>query len=312
MSEVKNADLTRAFALIEADRLDEARTLLELHLKPEAAHADAWWLYAHAVTEPSEAQAALRTLVKLDSSYPGAAALLRETEQVATPKATGGITALGVRSATEPTTTTGDFLEPFDDDDLLDDDFDDNDDETETDIEPAPSRLRQIGFLAAAVIITLLLIGAAVLVTNQSRQRDSVPTAAITQSAAVTSAVTSSVTPNPASSDFSLIYDALAGFTVIENSAVVEPSTLGETFTVAVCNDPELGLPKTTLDAINIVAQQAELFVGQAEFVGAKIVDCAQNNRVLRAFAISIEDAQAFASGDLTAAELQSKLRNIQ
>ena len=54
---VQNA-LSEAYELIEADNLEEARSVLRFILAEDPDNADAWWLYAHAVEEPETARTA--------------------------------------------------------------------------------------------------------------------------------------------------------------------------------------------------------------------------------------------------------------
>jgi hypothetical protein len=76
MSVNLSESLSRAYDLIEAERLPDARALLEPIVAREPNNADAWWLYAHAVENPDQAERALNNVLRLDRSYPGAAELL--------------------------------------------------------------------------------------------------------------------------------------------------------------------------------------------------------------------------------------------
>lgn len=76
MSESITGRLSRAFDLIEADRLAEARDLLEPLLTSHQDNPDVWWLYAHAVEDMAPAEDALRRVQELDPNYPGADKLM--------------------------------------------------------------------------------------------------------------------------------------------------------------------------------------------------------------------------------------------
>jgi hypothetical protein len=73
--------LQQAYDLIEADKLDEARAILEPIVAEEKDNADAWWLYAHAVNEPDIARGALQNVLRIDPNYPEANSLLTMLEQ---------------------------------------------------------------------------------------------------------------------------------------------------------------------------------------------------------------------------------------
>ena len=82
MSDMRSLALTRAYELVEAGKSDEARTVLEPILLNDRDNVDAWWIYAHAVEDPTEARRALDNVIRLDRDYPGATDLLATlTEQ---------------------------------------------------------------------------------------------------------------------------------------------------------------------------------------------------------------------------------------
>ncbi len=81
MSMSINTVLSQAYGLIEADKLDEAVDLLKPVLAEHPNNADAWWLYAHAVTDVDDARAALQTVLQIDPQYPEAERLLEMLEE---------------------------------------------------------------------------------------------------------------------------------------------------------------------------------------------------------------------------------------
>lgn len=80
MSEMRQ-QLREAFNLIKAGRRQDAIALLEPMLRTDATNADAWWLYANAVTDPKRKIAVLERLLALQPDYPQAQALLDRTRQ---------------------------------------------------------------------------------------------------------------------------------------------------------------------------------------------------------------------------------------
>lgn len=80
MSENQQA-LEQAYQLIEAGQLGKARGMLEGILAKNQNSADAWWLYAHAIEDPSQAVTALENVVRLDPNNTEAKALLQTARQ---------------------------------------------------------------------------------------------------------------------------------------------------------------------------------------------------------------------------------------
>jgi hypothetical protein len=80
MSDIRSLALSRAYELVEAGKPEEARTVLEPILINDRDNADAWWIYAHAVTDPTEARHALGNVLRVNPNYPGAAELMGTLE----------------------------------------------------------------------------------------------------------------------------------------------------------------------------------------------------------------------------------------
>jgi hypothetical protein len=81
MSSNLNNVLSQAYGLIEADQLEEAVALLKPILSEQPNNADAWWLYAHAVTNIDDARASLDTVLSIDPDYPEARKLLEMLDE---------------------------------------------------------------------------------------------------------------------------------------------------------------------------------------------------------------------------------------
>lgn len=82
MSSVTEDRLSKAYRLIEADELGAARAILQPLLADEPENVDAWWLLAHAVTDPVEARSALDHVLQLNPDYPGAPELSESLNDV--------------------------------------------------------------------------------------------------------------------------------------------------------------------------------------------------------------------------------------
>jgi hypothetical protein len=72
MSDEIQPKLNTAFEHVEAGRLEEAIALLNPILETAPDNADAWWIYAHAVSDPQEARRALANVLRIMPDYPGA------------------------------------------------------------------------------------------------------------------------------------------------------------------------------------------------------------------------------------------------
>ncbi len=64
--------LRRAYRYIRHDRTQEAQQILRPLLEREQDNVHAWWLLAHAVTDPQEIRHALTRVLTLDPDYPNA------------------------------------------------------------------------------------------------------------------------------------------------------------------------------------------------------------------------------------------------
>lgn len=322
MSDATNSELIRAYDLIEADELDKARNLLDSYLENDRDNPDAWWLYAHAVTEPMEAQNALRNILRLDPDYPGARELLVESEDMLTPKTNTAIPRLASRPVPiEDGERVPDFLDQLD----IDDDFDSYDDDFDTaDVAEASEapRSRRMLFILAPILIAVIVLAVVVVLVNSFNQDRVVSTATPSSLAGVTSAVTPPAssstsdafidsTQETAAQGFDAIANALSGYTLTENGVGVEQTSVGNTLIASICNDPASGLVATTLSTLDIVAQQSGGLTSQVDFVGVRIVDCERDNLPLRTVVVNIADAQAFADGEINPSELRTRLQPL-
>jgi hypothetical protein len=182
MSENQQA-LEQAYQLIEAGQLGKARGMLEGILAQNQNSADAWWLYAHAIEDPSQAVTALENVVRLDPDNSEAKALLQTARQQA-----------GVAS-------------PSSDDDF-DIDFDDEALAPVTSEEPDDTRRRSLVIFGA--IVGLVALGLIILIASPRGGTDQPSTTAtgtfISQSvdqsdAQTATAMSISIMPNPTSTD---------------------------------------------------------------------------------------------------------------
>jgi hypothetical protein len=298
-----SSPLQRAYELIQRDNLTAARDILDDYLVTHPNDADAWWLYAHAVADPVEAQNALQTVLRLQPGYPGASELLDESQA----------------------------LLPITDEDLQEDFARDprpgsaastpTSEEFVTSTNPAVRSSSQNPlFLFVAILVAVLLIGLAVILANQANTPYVTPTltTAATNIAQATVVTTQEVVPaitdavvstNDETVEYSAVYAALENFNVIEDSASTEDAAIGQTLLVSVCNDDAQGLRATSINALTALAESSiELETAGNEFIGIRIVDCQRENLVLRTLAISAADAASYASGEINQTDLTSRL----
>lgn len=100
--------LSQAFQWIEAGRPEEAIALLRPLLDNELRDdAEAWWVYAHAVSDTDDARRALETALRLDPNMTDAADLLRRINELPGKRATATVGRI-----TTPAAVPGDIPEP--------------------------------------------------------------------------------------------------------------------------------------------------------------------------------------------------------
>ena len=159
-SSTTSDSLSKAYRLIEADELAAARAVLEPILDGDAGNADAWWLYAHAVTDTFAARNALDNVLRLNPNYPGAVELMEQLEVVSRSEA-----------ETEPLPVTE--MAELDMEPVFDEDQFDDEDELETPViapvsdlrEPVsePSRRPWVPIAALVAIVAIVLLAALLL-----------------------------------------------------------------------------------------------------------------------------------------------------
>ncbi len=147
--------LNEAYQLIEAGDLGAARQQLQPLLSSDSQNPDVWWLYAHAVEDPTEGQQALQRVVDLSPSYPGAADLLSQMPQVE-PKPTSlkPLTPLRPLNPLPPVVPeTSKQVAP-----VGDSDFDDEFDSIEPEEKPRRSPLMLVALLLLALVVVAAIL----------------------------------------------------------------------------------------------------------------------------------------------------------
>ncbi len=316
--------LSRAYELVEAGRYQDARAILDPILAAQPNNADAWWVYAHAVTTAEDGRMALENVVRIDPRYPGAAALLAQARELAPAKP--GVTSMPVPPGSIPE-------EPVADPDFGDEDFDDAVTAT-----PAPRERRAtkqpenakrggipllpVALALAAIIVVALLVlpnlmnptpaatatpgGEVVSAPTQSAgtsgtEEATEAAAAPTRRPTITPTV-EGATAEVVSIDLTAVTSALAAFPLSEGGIAVTQSTLGDTLTVSVCSAPGREMRMLLPQVMNAFAAQSASLGDAVQAIGVTLVNC-DTSASLLSVATEIISAQNYANGDLSDAE---------
>jgi hypothetical protein len=332
---IDDQSLTRAYDLIEEDRLDEARAILEPILEIDKENTDAWWLYAHAVTDPEQAKQALSNVQRLDPEYPELDELLQTFEPQSRISSIGRLQS---PSLLPPLPAT---LPGIVDDEEGDDDWDALDEE-EDDSLPLwrrPAFLLAVGLLIFVIVAALVIFrpGDQPQVTatttdvasNQSvdetptipfiavespvpAQTEGIPTEesfeGIPTLAEETSTQVSESAGNPTSPNFDTLSQSLANFTLAEAGISTEQTSLGNTVVANVCTTPGAELRSALEQVMSVLANNATGLGVDA--LGTRMLDCTTNTPLL-VIGASANDMTAYATGSLTEREFQARWQPV-
>ena len=310
--------LSRAYDLIEDNKHDEARNILEPLLADDANNADVWWVYAHAVEERTLAQNALNNVLRIDPNYAGAQALLQKSEAIDTPM------------TSSVSMDMDDDFDVFNDDlDIEDDDFDTFDDDSDFDDEEDGERNpRQMIFRLLAVVTLILVLLFVFLILNPfgGGDNDSDETAtqvvqSITEESTLepsptlpaTEAPTLDETPDvdtqSVTDDFiDDLYSQLGtNLQIVEDSAEFRQTSLGNTLLISVCSNLGEAFRTDLTEAMNTYAEANDTITDETvDAVGISMLDCDANNNVLNEIATLRTNLNDFAQGDITFEEYRS------
>jgi hypothetical protein len=159
MPEATNDQLREAYDAIKANRLPEARRILDSYLKAKPNDADGWWLLTYAAADADEARGALNTVLRLDPAYPGARELSDELVRLggraagSVPTSVRRLDPVGMSAPQPLKTTVSPVSQP-----KIDDDFDFDDELDERDEEAGGSSRRRLIFAASGFLLLILLV----------------------------------------------------------------------------------------------------------------------------------------------------------
>jgi hypothetical protein len=314
--------LSQAFELIEADKLEEARAILKPILDVDKDNPDAWWLYAHAVTDPEAARLALSNVRRLDPQYLNAGELLYTLE-----KQSPGLGLSDISSEKDPSflPTVPSTLPGLPGSKAIaDDDWDLPDDEEEDSYAPIfrrPIFLLALGTIIFAIIASLVILQPSLQTPNNNavsatstNQSSGAETPLVETSQAVEATVTVGQLTTPAQVDnngeFGNLDAALKNFSVADNGIGVEQTTLGDTVVVSVCTEPGVALRETLPEVLKAIAKESLTLSAEIQAISARMIDCT-NNATLLMLGVAMSDAQAYQSGSINDDVFQSKWQPI-
>lgn len=327
MGESTERVLAQAYELIESERLAEAEALLKPIVAAEPDNADAWWLYAHAVTDPGEARLALNNVLRIDPGYPGADDLLDSLEAEYPAAAPTFETQSGMQRVTPPPTLPA---LPDDDDFVdLDAEFDLDDEIVEQGRTAAPTptvttttaRERPawlipaiVGLLALTIIVALVLL----LPRLTGPAGEATTPTAVQQAAQPTDVAVGSPTDIPSASAVevsgdteSAVQSALDGFELVDGDIGTADTALGTTLLVGVCGSTDSQQRSEEINAVMSALAQASTQIQEAiEAVGVRMTDCSTNS-VLNVIAVPLSEAAAFAQGTLGEKAYQARWQPV-
>jgi predicted negative regulator of RcsB-dependent stress response len=305
--------LSEAYELIEAENHDQAQAILKPILEQEPDNVDAWWLYAHAVTDPETGRMALNQVLRLDSSYHEAHDLLTELDKNGPDTLETIETPPSLPEDGEMARIEADDMDGF----SLDDTgpiFDDRRNSAETQ-QSGRSGLRTA--LMALIIIAILIV-AVILLFNSVATSDIQSTAQQTPGATtvaqeavptVTAEVISlNAVPElePLTDEVSnTITEQMADFKLIENGLGTKETSLGKTLLASICTTSS-SLRQTLNDSMDTLAAVSEKIEDDIKAVGVALIDC-DSDRLLRVIATTTEDALAYSSGKIDTNSYQAR-----
>lgn len=290
MNDATESQMMRAYELIEAGRLDDARSILSPILAANKNNPDAWWIYAHAVTDPLTAKDALDNVLRLDPEYPGARELHDQVigqiggkgEFAPTPKPAPTVVPKPLTSSDEPSFTS------LESDDLEEDEG---------------INLPRV-LLIAAVFILIAVVG--ILLANQSNQPVQ-PTEVVDATATLPSIAPQAVfTDEPTAEAMPTAFEGLP--IRMTDAITLEGSTAYLNACGTVANISAL---RPLVEQLKLaVAGALDQFPADAETIGIRVADCASDTPYV-VITTTRESVAAYVNGTLTDTEFSARWRAV-
>lgn len=306
MSEALDQSLSNVHALIEAEKLSEARVVLEPLLETEKDNIDVWWLYAHAVEESDSARIALGNVLRLNPEYPGARELIE---------------ALDKQESGQPSSSDDGILD-LDDDDLdFDDDFEDEI------LKPAGRRklLMRLGGLVVLVVVILVALIVIMSLGQDDEPSETTPTSVAqvaitntpwpvaspeaTETLVETAQPTETDEPTP-ESEYAVVVNELDDLELFEPADEVIDTDLGATLLISVCTENSDSIRETLDSAMTGLADVHSEIPEDVEAFGVRLMDCDAGSTI-NVIAVPRGDAEAYSEGTITDTEFPSRWRPV-
>ena len=304
--------LNDAYALIEDEKLLEARELLQPLLTSDKDNATVWWLYAHAAEDADAGREALNTTLMLNPNYPGASDLLQKARGE-----TGDVTAPSVKKL-KSLAKQEDFDSDFDDIDL----DDDSADGSLEDVQETGRSRRSLGMLAIAVLIVVLVIIVVIAISSGGQTTPVVadkPTATSEPVAIPITATTISMTVTPVPEvtadtssvdELEALKNVLQSFDVGDNDLAYIQTPLGRTLVVTVCGPAGAAGSQILADVMEILAQESSDLSEPLDGMGVNLVACDQGG-ASRVIVTPISAATDYANGTIEAKDFQRQWQPV-
>lgn len=270
MSEATSQVLLRAYELIEADKQDEARSMLEPILESERENADAWWLYVHAVDSAEEAQRAMENLRSIDPHYPGMKELDERSKS-------------GLAHISESQKLAREFSE-------------------------AVSDRGWIRWVLLAAVVLIVILGFVLFFDDSDKDTpeatidaviQNLPTTAVGETGVATTAFDSAQPMETTEPVLTLseedVAELLVDFQTADPVLRTQDTALGRTTLVRICLSDD---PRAVLDAAMLRVAELSPRISDSVYVGVEIVDCSMQSSV-NSVIVALSDAQQYHDGTI-------------
>lgn len=330
------AALSRAYELVEAGQYEQARAILAPILAANPNNADAWWVYAHAVTTPEDGRSALENVIRIDPRYPGAVELLQQARELSPVNPNVPSAPMPPGTIPEENPVEADFL---------DSEFEDIESVSAIPSgQPSrkqPSETKRSGalpILALALIAAVVVIAILVLPSLNSPTETptstsdnavivaptdipaSLATGEVTESVPIADVTPVTVpetveppavevaTAEAVPANYPAVSEALAAFPLATAGIVETQTSLGNTVLANVCSASGREMRMLLPQVMNALASQSSSLPETVQAVGVRLVNC-ESNAPMLSVAAEIVTAQSFAQGDLSAGEFAATWR---
>lgn len=312
---VQNA-LSEAYELIEADKLEEARSVLRPILTDNPDNADAWWLYAHAVEEPEAARTALNNVMRVDREYPGAADLLDTLVKYAPEEAV--MPEPPVVSAYEENFEADTFDLADDLEHLGADKFAGLERQQTAPHMSAeqPSGRSLLPYVLVAALVVIAIVAVIALLGGGSQGTGEEAATPTPESVIQSQQPSEGVLPAtvPASDELATVFaDALSSVGSSPQPAGFTTTDLGRTALGSICTmagDEMRTALSTAMNELAPIAQQVSVDNPDVNALGVQLIDC-DTQTVLRVIAAPVDAAIAYASGELDQESYEARWRAV-